>query len=394
MSSKAVILVVDDEEAIRFSLKEVLNELGYEVIVAENCAQALERINEFLPDLILSDLKMPNMGGLELLEKVKEQDPNALMIVMTGYGSVDTAVEAMKLGAYDFLEKPFKVEHLQLIIEKALSTQALRREVLELRTQQCTFGDEPEAIIVGNSPQMKEIYNLMKQVAKSPSTTVLIHGESGTGKELIARAIHHLSTRKNEHFVDIDCAGLTENLLEADLFGYEKGSFTGATTTGKPGLFEIADKGTVLLDEIGEMRIALQTKLLRVLQERQFKRVGGINNIKIDVRVIASTNRDLGKEVELGNFRTDLYYRLKVLPIYIPPLRERKEDILLLVKHFVHKYNNEFKKNIHYIPSETEKLLLAYSWPGNIRELKNVIERAVLIASGDALLPALVAIVD
>ena len=391
MISKGVILIVDDEETIRFSIKEFLEGKGYEVHVAETCEQALEKINELLPDLILLDLRLPTMGGIALLEKVKVKDPNVLMIVMTGYGSIDSAVEAMKMGAYDYLEKPFRVEHLKLVIEKALSTQALRREVLELRAQQWTFTDEPGGIIIGNSQPMKEIYSLIKQVAKSPSTTVLIQGESGTGKELVAGAIHRLSSRKNGRFVDINCAALTESLLEAELFGYEKGSFTGATATGKPGLFEVADKGTIFLDEIGEMGIALQSKLLRVLQERQFKRVGGINDIKIDVRVIASTNRNLEEEVDSGNFRKDLYYRLKVLPIYVPPLRERGEDILLLMKHFVHKYNNEFNKNIHHIPPETERQLLEYHWPGNVRELKNVIERAVLIASNSTLLPELVA---
>ncbi len=391
MRSKGTILIVDDEETIRISIKEFLEEQGYEVHVAETCEQALEKINELLPDLILLDLRLPSMGGIALLEKVKEKDPNALTIVMTGYGSVDSAVEAMRMGAYDYLEKPFKVEHLRLVIEKALSTQALRREVLELRAQQATFADDPEGIIIGNCRQMKEIYNLIKQVAKSPSTTVLIQGESGTGKELVARAIHHMSSRKNGRFVDINCAALTESLLEAELFGYEKGSFTGAAAAGKPGLFEVADKGTIFLDEIGEMGISLQAKLLRVLQERQFKRVGGINDIKIDVRVLASTNRNLEEEVDSGNFRKDLYYRLKVLPIYVPPLRERGSDILLLVKHFVHRYNNEFNKNMHHIPPETEKQLLEYQWPGNIRELKNVIERAVLIATNGTLLPELVA---
>ncbi|MBE7444440.1 MAG: sigma-54-dependent Fis family transcriptional regulator [Planctomycetia bacterium] len=363
MSSKAVILIVDDEETIRFSIKEFLSGQGYEVIVAETCEQALEKINEFLPDLVLLDLRLPNMGGIELLEKIKTKDPNALIVVMTGFGSIDTAVEAMKIGAYDYLEKPFKTEHLKLIVEKALGTQALRREVLELRAQHWTFTDEPGGVIIGNSQQVKEVYNLIKQVAKSPSTTVLIQGESGTGKELVARAIHHLSSRKGGRFVDINCAALTESLLEAELFGYEKGSFTGAATTGKPGLFEVADKGTIFLDEIGEMGVTLQAKLLRILQERQFKRVGGINDIKIDVRVIASTNRNLEEEVESGNYRKDLYYRLKVLPIYVPPLRERKDDIMLLVKHFVHKFNNELKKNIHHIPPETERLLLEYTWP-------------------------------
>ena len=391
MLSKGTILVVDDEETLRFSIKEFLDEQGYEVVVAGTCEQALEKIHEFLPDLILLDLRLPDMNGLELLEKIKSKDAHALIIVMTGFGSVDSAVEAMKIGAYNYLEKPFKIDHLKLVVEKALSTQALRREVLTLRSQQVTYGDEPEGVIIGYSHQMKEIYNLIRQVAKSPSTTVLIQGESGTGKELVAKAIHRLSSRKNGRFVDINCAALTESLLEAELFGYEKGSFTGAATSGKPGLFEIADKGTIFLDEIGEMGIALQSKLLRILQERQFKRVGGIQDIKIDVRVIASTNRNLEEEVELARFRKDLYFRLKVLPIDVPPLRERKDDIPLLVKHFVHKYNTEFKKNIHHIPPETERILTEYSWPGNIRELKNVIERAVLIAGKETLSPELVA---
>ncbi|MCR4320422.1 MAG: sigma 54-interacting transcriptional regulator, partial [Candidatus Brocadiaceae bacterium] len=231
MISKGVILIVDDEETIRFSIKEFLEGQGYEVYVAETCEQALEKINELLPDLILLDLRLPTMGGMALLEKVKVKDPNVLMVVMTGYGSIDSAVEAMKMGAYDYLEKPFKVAHLKLVIEKALSTQALRREVLELRAQQWTFTDEPNGIIIGNSQPMKEIYSLIKQVAKSPSTTVLIQGETGTGKELVAWAIHRLSSRKNGRFVDINCAALTESLLEAELFGYEKGSFTGATAT-------------------------------------------------------------------------------------------------------------------------------------------------------------------
>ncbi len=394
MSSKGTILVVDDEETLRFSIKEFLDGQGYEVVVAGTCEQALERIHEFLPDLILLDLRLPDVNGLELLEKIKSKDAHALIIVMTGFGSVDSAVEAMKIGAYNYLEKPFKIDHLKLVVEKALGTQALRREVLTLRAQQVTYGDEPEGVIIGNNQQMKEIYTLIRQVAKSPSTTVLIQGESGTGKELVAKAIHRLSSRKNGRFVDINCAALTESLLEAELFGYEKGSFTGAATSGKQGLFEVADKGTIFLDEIGEMGITLQSKLLRILQERQFKRVGGIHDIKIDVRVIASTNRNLEEEVEAERFRKDLYFRLKVLPIYVPPLRERKDDIPLLVKHFVHKYNTEFKKNIHHIPPETERILVEYSWPGNIRELKNVIERAVLIAGKETLAPELVAPIE
>ncbi|MBM4053410.1 MAG: sigma-54-dependent Fis family transcriptional regulator [Planctomycetes bacterium] len=391
MTPKGIILVVDDEETIRLSVKEFLDSQGYDAVVADSCEEALEKMDAFMPDLILLDLRLPNINGVELIGKIKEKDPNALMVVMTGYGSVDSAVEVMRLGAYDYLEKPFKLERLKSVVEKALRKQGLRQEVLEIQEKQWTFDEESDGIIIGNSPQMKEIYSLIKQVAKSSSTTVLIQGESGTGKELVARAVHRLSARKSGRFVDINCAALTESLLEAELFGYEKGAFTGAATAGKPGLFEVADKGTVFLDEIGEMGVLLQAKLLRILQERQFKRVGGINDIKIDVRIIASTNRNLEDEIEAGNFRKDLYYRLKVLPIYVPPLRERKEDIMLLVKYFIHKYNNEFSKNICDIPSDTEQILLEYGWPGNIRELKNVIERAVLIANGNTLLPKYVA---
>lgn len=391
MKPKGIVLIVDDEETIRLSVREFLDTQGYEAIAAGSCEEALEKMDTFMPDLILLDLRLPNINGVELIGKIKEKDPNALMVVMTGYGSVDSAVEVMRLGAYDYLEKPFKLDRLRSVVEKALRRQGLRQEVLEIKEKQWTFDEESDGIIIGNSPQMKEIYSLIKQVAKSSSTTVLIQGESGTGKELVARAVHRLSARKSGRFVDINCAALTESLLEAELFGYEKGAFTGAATAGKPGLFEVADKGTVFLDEIGEMGVLLQAKLLRILQERQFKRVGGIQDIKIDVRIIASTNRNLEEEIASGNFRKDLYYRLKVLPIYVPPLRERREDIMLLVKYFMHKYNNEFGKNICDIPPDTERILLEYGWPGNIRELKNVVERGVLIANGCALSPKYVA---
>lgn len=388
MKSGAVILIVDDEETIRLSLKEALSEEGHEVIEARNCEEAFKKIEEVLPDLILADLRMPGMNGLTLLEKVKAKDPTMLVIVMTGYGTIDSAVEAMKLGAYDYLAKPFKLDHLKLVVAKALSTQALRREVLELRAQQqYDYGGHPNGVLVGQSEQMKKIYRFIKQVSKSSTSTVLIHGESGTGKELVARAIHNTSNRKDYRFMEINCAALTESLLEAELFGYEKGSFTGAAVTGKPGLFEVANKGTVFLDEIGEMSISLQAKLLRALQERRFKRVGGVNDIEVDIRVIASTNRNLEEEVKKGTFRKDLFYRLNVLPIYIPPLRERNDDIIILAKHFLQKFNVEFGKNIRQISEQVEKMLSDYNWPGNVRELKNVIERAVLLSNGDTLSP-------
>ena len=387
MKPEALILVVDDEETIRLSLKEALSGDGHEVIEARNCEEAFKKIEEVLPDLILADLRMPGMNGLTLLEKVKAKDPTMLVIVMTGYGTIDSAVEAMKLGAYDYLAKPFKLDHLKLVVAKALGTQALRREVLELRAQQRDSSGHPNGILVGQSEQMKKIYRFIKQVSKSYTSTVLIHGESGTGKELVARAIHNTSIRKDYRFMEINCAALTESLLEAELFGYEKGSFTGAAATGKPGLFEVANKGTVFLDEIGEMSISLQAKLLRVLQERRFKRVGGVNDIEVDIRIVASTNRNLEEEVKKGTFRKDLFYRLNVLPIYIPPLKERKDDIIILTKHFLQKFNVEFGKNIRQISEQVEKMLLDYSWPGNVRELRNVIERAVLLSSGDTLSP-------
>ncbi|MBI2560102.1 MAG: sigma-54-dependent Fis family transcriptional regulator [Planctomycetes bacterium] len=385
MKPEAVILIVDDEETIRLSLKEALSEEGHEVIDARNSDEAFKKIEDILPDLILVDLRMPGMNGMTLLEKVKAKDPTMLVIVMTGYGTIDSAVEAMKLGAYDYLAKPFKLDHLKLVVAKALGAQALRREVLELRAQQRDYGGYSNGVLVGQSEQMKRIYRFIKQVSRSSTSTVLIHGESGTGKELVARAIHNTSSRKDYRFMEINCAALTESLLEAELFGYEKGSFTGAAATGKLGLFEVANKGTVFLDEIGEMSISLQAKLLRVLQEWRFKRVGGVNDIEVDIRIIASTNRNLEEEVKQGTFRKDLFYRLNVLPIYIPPLRERKDDIIILTKHFLQKFNTEFGKNIYQISEQVEKMLLDYEWPGNVRELRNVIERAVLLSSGDTL---------
>ncbi|HHT9126567.1 MAG TPA: sigma-54-dependent transcriptional regulator [Candidatus Brocadiia bacterium] len=387
MKPEAVILIVDDEETIRLSLKEALSEEGHEVIDARNSDEAFKKIEDILPDLILVDLRMPGMNGMTLLEKVKAKDPTMLVIVMTGYGTIDSAVEAMKLGAYDYLAKPFKLDHLKLVVAKALGAQALRREVLELRAQQRDYGGYSNGVLVGQSEQMKRIYRFIKQVSRSSTSTVLIHGESGTGKELVARAIHNTSSRKDYRFMEINCAALTESLLEAELFGYEKGSFTGAAATGKLGLFEVANKGTVFLDEIGEMSISLQAKLLRVLQEWRFKRVGGVNDIEVDIRIIASTNRNLEEEVKQGTFRKDLFYRLNVLPIYIPPLRERKDDIIILTKHFLQKFNTEFGKNICQISEQVEKMLLDYEWPGNVRELRNVIERAVLLSSGDTLSP-------
>lgn len=363
-------------------MKEALEEEGYKVYAEKNGEDSLKIVKEVIPDLILLDLKMPGMDGIDLLKWVKSLDQNMLVILLTGHASVDSAVSAMKAGAFDYLEKPFKIEHIKVVVDKALSTQSLMREVIRLRAKSVIPGFED---IIAVSKEMKEVIEHIKIIAKSPSSTVLIQGESGTGKELIANYIHTMSSRNKYRFMEINCAALTENLLEAELFGYEKGSFTGASTSGKAGLFEAAQRGSIFLDEIGEMSISLQAKLLRVLQEKRFKRVGGIDDIYIDVRIIASTNRKLEEEVEKGNFRKDLYYRLKVLPIYISPLRDRKEDIIPLAKQFIHDFDNEFNKKVNNITKEVERILLNYDWPGNVRELKSIIERAVLLSNGSTL---------
>jgi two-component system response regulator AtoC len=311
------------------------------------------------------------------------------MIVLTGLGTVDKAVEMMRKGACDFIAKPFNIGHLNISVKKALGSQVFRRDVLRLRSEQCGCLGEVGATLIGASPKMIAVYRTLKQVAHSPTTTVLIQGESGTGKELIARAIHLASDRRNQCFMDINCAALTESLLEAEIFGYEKGAFTGAADSGKPGLFEVASGGTVFLDEIGEMSLPLQAKLLRVLQERRFKRVGGIEDVEVDVRIIASTNRDLETLVQEGKFRLDLYYRLRVIPILIPPLRERIEDIEPISKHYVGHFSAQLFKRIPEFTAEAAAALEAYAWPGNVRELRNVIERAVILSSGDDIGPEL-----
>ncbi|MBT5306744.1 MAG: sigma-54-dependent Fis family transcriptional regulator [Candidatus Scalindua sp.] len=381
-SIRPEILVVDDEETIRFCLKEALERVGYKVNTAENGENALKLMKKLIPDLIILDLKMPGIDGLDLLKEIKSHDPNILVILLTGHSSIDSAVSAMKAGAFDYLEKPFKMEHITIVIDKALNTQTLMREVSRLR-EKANIADDVN--VVAASKEMKKIFEHVKIIAQSPSSTVLIQGESGTGKELIANYVHMMSARNKYRFMEINCAALTESLLEAELFGYEKGSFTGASAAGKAGLFEAAQRGTMFLDEIGETSTSLQAKLLRVLQEKKFKRVGGIDDIFVDVRIIASTNRDLEDEVKKGNFRKDLYYRLKVLPVYLCALRERRDDIIPLIKHYIHNFNKEFNKNVNVVPPEVENILRNYDWPGNVRELKNVVERAVLLSDNSAL---------
>ena len=384
----AVILVVDDEKAIRIGLRQALREQGYDVMLAETAEEALTKVEENLPDLVISDIRLPQMDGIEFLRKSRQHDPNLTFIVMTGFGNADTAVEATRLGAYDYVQKPFKMDRLLLLVERALESQALRREVLMLRAMDHVAAANGY-LLVGKSKPMREVYHIIKQVANSPASTVLVQGESGTGKELVAQSIHYASARRDKRLVEINCAALTESLLEAELFGYEKGAFTNALTGGKMGLFEAGDGGTVFLDEVSEMGVNLQAKLLRVLQEKRFTRVGGIDTVSVDVRVIASTNRKLEEAVQEGQFREDLYYRLKVIPIHLPPLRERKEDIPLLTKYFIDHFNREFGKNITAISPETERKLSDYDWPGNVRELRNVIERGAILTGREELTPDL-----
>jgi two-component system response regulator AtoC len=378
------VLVVDDEDLIRWSLTTRLKEEGYHLLEAGTAADALKQCREGV-DLVLLDYRLPDADGLAVLKQIKDADPDTLVILLTAYSSVDIAVEAMKRGAYHYANKPFNVDEIALLVEKALETTQLRREVRTLRATQA----RPYSLdrIVGGSPAITSLRALLQKIASSPASTVLLTGESGTGKDLAAKVLHYASARATRPFMNITCSALPEALLESELFGHERGAFTGADRQ-KRGLLESADGGTVFLDEIGEMVPALQAKLLRFLEEKTFKRVGGSVDLRVDVRVIAATNRNLQEEVRQGRFREDLYYRLNVLPIVLPPLRERGEDIPRLVHFYIDSYNAEFKKRVRGIHPEAMKYLEAYAWPGNIRELRNAIERAMLLAEGDTLVRA------
>jgi len=380
----AVILVVDDDDGIRYSLKRRLGREGHEVHVAASAEQGLELLDRLLPDLLMVDLRMPQMDGLAFIAEARERDGTVPVLAMTGFGSVEAAVAAMQCGATDFFQKPLDLEAVAERVARVLERQALRKEVLQLRPELPGAGAAGD-VLLGRSPVMRKIYRTIRQLSRSASTTVLIEGESGSGKELIARAIHATSVRRDQPFVAVNCAALTETLLEAELFGYEKGAFTGAAATGKIGLFEAADGGTIFLDEIGEMGFELQAKLLRVLQDKKFMRVGGTDNIAVDVRVVASTNRNLQERVREGSFRPDLFFRLKVVTIATPPLRERKDDIPLLAGYFLKQFSRQFDRPIQGFSPEGEKLLVSYPWPGNVRELKNVIESAVILEPGDVI---------
>jgi two-component system response regulator AtoC len=376
---KSTVLVVDDEEKLRRVVELQLKTAGFEVEQAGSAEDALKLTEG--ADVILTDLRLPGISGLELLANLRRQDSHTPVIVMTAFGSIETAVDAMKAGAVDFLPKPFSLDHLMTVINKALEIRTLRDENRELRAE---LGQRYEFDnIVGRSDAMREIFSTVERVAPSRAT-VLLCGESGVGKDLIARAIHHHSPRDGRPFVKINCTALPENLMESELFGYEKGAFTGANTT-KPGKFEQADTGTVFLDEIGDVPASVQVKLLRILQEREFERLGSNKTRHIDVRVLAATNVDLRAALEQGTFREDLYYRLNVLPINIPPLRERKEDVPFLVDHFVKKLKKDLGTSAQSISEGAIQRLLEYHWPGNVRELENVIERSMVLATGPVL---------
>jgi len=369
------ILVVDDEQSLRGMLAIVLQREGYQVEEAENSGRALQKIAADKFSLVLSDIRMPDLDGLQLLARVKELDPELPVILMTAHVSAQDAVEAMKLGAEDYIIKPINIDELILIVARSLRRIGIEKEIVALKEKLQAFES-----IVGRNERMKKLFALIETVARTDST-ILIAGESGTGKELIARAVHNKSRRRSRSFVSINCGALPENLLESELFGHKKGAFTDAFRE-KKGLLQDAEGGTVFLDEISEMSPSMQVKLLRVLQERSLRPVGSNEEIAIDIRVIAATNRDLAQLMEKGGFRTDLYYRLNVINVQVPPLRERKDDIPLLINHFMKIFSERFQKQVNGVEQSALELLLAYSWPGNVRELENCIERAVALETG------------
>jgi DNA-binding NtrC family response regulator len=378
------ILVIDDEPVLRDSLEVALKTSGYEVLTARTGEEGLERFKKENPDLVLLDHWLPGINGDEVLRRIKEEDPEIPVIVMTAQGSIEMAVSSMKMGAFDFLVKPFDLDQVEALIKKGLDRIRLRKEVEWLRAQyQERFRSGG---IIGVSQKMKDLLELAEKLAPGSETTVLIEGETGTGKELLAEYIHFLSPRSSFPFIPINCGAIPKDLFESELFGYEKGAFTGALEKGKMGKVEAAEKGTLFLDEVGELPPTAQVKVLRVLDEKEYFKVGGVEKKKADVRIIAATNRDLESEVKKGNFRDDLYFRLNVVTLHIPPLRDRKEDILPLFRFFLNRFNEQFKKGFIQISKEAEEKILSYPWTGNIRELRNAVERIVLLEKGDTIL--------
>jgi two-component system, NtrC family, response regulator AtoC len=378
------IMIVDDERLVRWSLRQKCEEWGYQVIEADSGAPALKLAQHESPDLVLLDLRMPDLTGIEVLDQLKQSGDARAVIMITADPQLDDVKAALKLGAYDFVGKPVDFDELHVTIKNALEATSLRTEVQTLRGE--VRRGSGYSNVVSVSPKMIELMNFVRKVAASAATTILIQGESGTGKDLIAKAIHYESTRQEKPFVAINCSAIPETLMEAELFGHEKGAFTDAKQM-KKGLFEAADGGTLFLDEIGELSPLLQAKLLRVLEDQVIRRVGGLKDMQVDVRVIAASNRDLEKAVRENQFRQDLYYRLAIIAIFIPPLRDRREDIMPLVEFFIERYNRRFKKSIRGISDETRRLILSHNWPGNVRELKNTIERGMILEDEPLLRP-------
>jgi two-component system response regulator AtoC len=381
--SQVRILAVDDEYLIRWTLQQNLEKEGYEVLLAETGEEALEKVKDEAPDLVLLDIKLPGMDGYEVLEEVLKIDQGIIPIMITAFEDVEKVVKAMRLGAFDYITKPFDFGKVHLSIQKALETSQLKREVRHLRREKSSWFGVNNIIAV--SKEMSGVLQIAEKIAQSDTATVLIQGESGTGKEVIAHAIHERSKRENMPFITVNCAGFPEQMLENELCGHERGAFTDAKEV-KKGLLEVADGGTLFLDEIGDMNQNLQGKILRLVEQKNFRRIGGLKDIQVDIRIITATNKDLIKLKNEGKFREDLFYRINVSSIRIPPLRERPDDILPLTKYFVQKYNEEFHKNIQKISKGVENFLGEYGWPGNVRELKNVIERAMILGDGEILL--------
>lgn len=379
------ILIVDDEKLVRDFLGETLRRKNFDVTLAENGSKAIAALKDSLYDLVITDMKMPDYTGIDILKKVKELSPNTIVVIITAYGSVENAVEAMRLGAFNYLIKPFSPDTIEAVIDKAKEHVSLIEENYYLRQQLTTGSLKTSTRIIAESPEMKKILSEISQIAKS-NANVMITGESGTGKEVIAHAIHYQSSRSNRPFIKVNCAAIPETLIESEFFGHEKGSFTGASSTHR-GRFELANGGSLLLDEITEVPLGLQAKLLRAIQEQEFERIGGSKPIKVDVRIIATSNRDMKEAIALKKIREDLFYRLNVMPIHLPPLRERREDILPLAEYFIQKLCEENHKERKVLTPEAKKKMESYDWPGNVRELANILERAVVLNTSDRINP-------